>query len=147
MRRGGVAFTLTLLIDDTIHFAFMASADQPRLALSVLAQKGFEEREASSVDLDQILREMESGEAWEVAVQPIAEFPQFPRMHIDWHRGFGFVVMAFEDEKSIGFYPIVGATCGKPEVPIELGGQALEKWPRELFVPRQIAACDTGRAA
>ena len=123
-----------------LHYAFMTSADQPRLALSVLAKQGFEEREASSADLDEVLGEMERGEAWELAVHPIEEFPQFPRLHIDWQRGFGFVVMVFEDEKSIGFYPIVGAKCGKPEVPIELGGQALEKWPRELFVTRQVAA-------
>ena len=100
----------------------------------------FEERQASSADLDEILREIERGEAWELAVHPIDKFPQFPRMNIDWHRGFGFVVMAFEDEKSIGFYPILGTRCGKPEVPVELGGQALEKWPSELFVSRQMAA-------
>jgi len=33
-----------------------------------------------------------------------------------------------------------GTKTGKPEVQIELGGQALEKWPRELFVPRETAA-------
>lgn len=113
---------------------------KPHLALSILRQHGFEELDASSVDVDEVLMEIERKEAWELTVHPVEQFPQFPRMHIDWKPDVGFVVMAFEDEQSIGFYPITGSGCGMPEVPIELGGQALEKWPRELFVPRHVAA-------
>jgi hypothetical protein len=110
-----------------------------QLKLSVLRARGFEECDSSSLEIAEIFKEFERGQAWELTVHPIEECTQFPRMHIDWHGGVGFVVMAFEREESIGFYPIVGAECGKPEVPIELGGQALEKWPRELFVPRAVA--------
>src|SRR5438046_2184656 len=112
----------------------------PRLKLTVLAKQGFEERDLSAADIDEILREFEREEAWELTVDPVEELQQFPRMHIEWHRAFGFVAMVFEDEDSIGFYPIVGTVCGLPEVPTELGGQALEKWPRELFVSRDIAS-------
>jgi hypothetical protein len=110
------------------------------LRLSILRAKGFEECDSAYIEIARILSEFERGEAWELTVHPIEESSQFPRMHIDWHRGVGFVVMAFESEESIGFYPIVGAECGRPEVPIELGGQALERWPRELFVPWAVAA-------
>jgi hypothetical protein len=72
-----VAFTFTLSIGHTLHYAFMTTADQPPLALSVHAKERFEEREASSADLDEILREMERGEAWELAVHPIEEFHNF----------------------------------------------------------------------
>jgi len=105
----------------------MRIASETRLAMSVLGKDGFEQRDAPTADIDAILSEFERQEAWELTVHPIEEFPQFPLMHIDWHRGFGFVVMAFEDEQSIGFYPIRGTKCGTPEVPIELGGQTLKK--------------------
>jgi len=47
--------------------------------------------------------------------------------------------MVFEDEQSIGFYPSSRVPTGAPEIQIELGGQALEKWPRELFVTLEMA--------
>ena len=112
---------------------------KPNLSLEVLRQGGFEEADISSVDVAEILAEIERGDAWELSVHPTEQFPQYPHLHLDWHRGFGLVVMAFEHEQSIGYYPIIGTDCGPPEVVIELGGQALEKWPRELFVPKDVA--------
>jgi len=117
-----------------------SSRPRVHLSLSVLRRGGFEDIDIASLDVDGVRLEIERGEAWELTVHPVEEFPQCPRMHIDYTRGGGFVVMAFEDERSIGYYAMAGTTCSKPEVPIELGGQALEKWPRELFVQRHIAA-------
>jgi len=118
----------------------MASFAAPALEVSILAKGGFEELPADRAQVHQLLQQLEAGEAFELSVHSVDELIQYPIMHIDWHKAAGFVVMAFENPESEGFYPITGTTTGKPEVQIELGGQALERWPRELFVPRETAA-------
>ena len=117
----------------------MASS-APALKISVLASGGFEELPADSAPVHQLLSQLEAGEAFELSVHAVDRLIQYPMMHIDWHRDAGFVVMAFETPESDGFYPITGTQTGEPEVQIELGGQALERWPRELFVPHETAA-------
>jgi hypothetical protein len=64
----------------------------------------------------------------------VAENQDYPRVHISWHDGHGFIVHCFEDGESWGFFLTEGASFSSPEVEIEMGGQALEKWPRQLFV-------------
>jgi len=118
----------------------MASSAAPTLEISVLARGGFEELPADGVQAHQLLSRLEAGEAFEISVHSVDELVQYPIMHIDWHRDVGFVVMVFETPESDGFYPITGTKTGNPQVQIELGGQALERWPRELFVPRETAA-------
>lgn len=112
----------------------------PALEISVLASGGFEELPADNADVHQLLSKLEAGDVFELSVHSVDRLIQYPILHIDWHRDAGFVVMAFENPESDGFYPITGTKTGKPEVQIELGGQALEKWPRELFVSRETAA-------
>lgn len=112
----------------------------PALEISLLARGGFEQLPADSAQVHQLLSQLEAGDAFELSVHSVDELVQYPIMHIDWHRDAGFVVMVFETPESDGFYPITGRKTGKPTVQIELGGQALEKWPRELFVPRETAA-------
>jgi hypothetical protein len=51
----------------------------------------------------------------------------------------GFVVHCFEDGESWGFFLTEAASFSSPEVEIEMGGQALEKWPRQLFVNSERA--------
>ena len=64
---------------------------------------------------------------------------QFPRVHVGWHEGHGFVIQCFEDERSLGYFLTREAEVLAPAVEINLGGQALERWPPELFVPEPLA--------
>jgi hypothetical protein len=57
----------------------------------------------------------------------VAENEQYPRLHVTWHEGHGFVVHCFEDGESWGFFLTEAAFFTSPEVEIEMGGQALEK--------------------
>lgn len=34
---------------------------------------------------------------------------------------------------------MTGPRCGPPTIDINLGGQTLERWPSELFVPEELA--------
>ena len=65
---------------------------------------------------------------------------EFPRAHITWHAGFGFNVHCFADEHSLGHFLVSENHFSPAAVEINLGGQALERWPRELFVPESLAA-------
>lgn len=60
-------------------------------------------------------------------------------MHITWHDPAGFNVHCFENEQSLGQFLVAGRQFSTPSVEINLGGQALEQWPRELFVPEALA--------
>ena len=64
----------------------------------------------------------------------------FPRATIDWHVGHGFVLFCFDDELSRGHFLARGDVMSRPSVEVVLGGQAMEKWPPELFVPENLAA-------
>ena len=64
----------------------------------------------------------------------------FPRVSIDWHEGHGFVVFCFEVEESRGYFLAREGIYGDPTIAVILGGQAMEKWPPELFVPGDVAA-------
>lgn len=75
----------------------------------------------------------------------------FPRVIVSFHHGHGFVLQCYEDETSWGAFLVVGEAFSVPSVEIELGGQALERWPSELFVPEHLVKAaldyflDTGR--
>jgi hypothetical protein len=60
-------------------------------------------------------------------------------MHVSWHEGHGFVVHCFEDGESGGFFLAATTSFSPPEIEIEMGGQAMEKWPRQLFGDRELA--------
>jgi hypothetical protein len=110
---------------------------QRRLKASVLLSSGFVDHAADHAV--KLLDQLASGKAFELAIIPEDEQIQYPRMHVDW-QAEGYVVMCFEDDGSVGFYPVTNTPLSEPAVAIELGGQALEKWPPELFVPRAIAS-------
>src|ERR1043166_8853088 len=116
------------------------SSVEPALEISALANGGFKEFPADPARVHQLLSQLEAGEVIELSVRSPDKLVQYPIMHIDWHASAGFVVMVFESPESDGFYPIIGTSTCNPEIQIELGGQAIEKWPRELFVPRETAA-------
>ncbi len=74
----------------------------------------------------------------------VAENDNYPRLHVTWHEAHGFVVHCFEDGESWGFFLATTTSFSSPEIEIEMGGQALEKWPRQLFVDsdRALEALD-----
>src|SRR5262249_15052469 len=92
------------------------------------------ERELQIVSVSAILARVQQGPVWDVASIASGE-DHFPRLHIEWHEGNGFVMQCYEDEHSWSDFLLSGASCGPPVVEINLGGQALERWPQELFVP------------
>ena len=86
----------------------------------------------------EILARLRSSPAWDVAsIAPADE--QFPRLHVDWHEGSGFVIQCYEDEQSWSDFLRTDPRCSDPTIEVNLGGQALERWPRELFVPEALA--------
>jgi hypothetical protein len=74
----------------------------------------------------------------------VAENDNYPRLHVTWHEPYGFVVHCFGDGASVGFFLATTTSFSSPEIEIEMGGQALEKWPRQLFVDsdRALEALD-----
>jgi hypothetical protein len=61
-------------------------------------------------------------------------------VHLDWHEGSGFIFQCYENEESLSNFLVASREFSTPSVEIELGGQALELWPRELFVSDEHAA-------
>src|SRR2546430_2269419 len=85
-----------------------------------------------------ILARVQQGPVWDLAsIAPIDD--PFPRLHIEWHGGNGFVIQCYEDEHSWSDFLLAAPSYGPPAVEINLGGQALERWPQELFVPEKLA--------
>ncbi len=90
------------------------------------------------VPVSTILSRVQSGPVWNVAsIAPVDE--AFPLLQIEWHEGNGFVIQCYEHEQSWSDFLLAGPGCGPPAVEINLGGQALERWPQELFVPEKLA--------
>ena len=86
----------------------------------------------------ELLTRIRTGELWgEVSLYPKDE--QFPRASIDWHEGHGFVFHCFENAESWGYFLTTGDVMSPPRIDIALGGQAMEQWPRELFVGEILA--------
>jgi hypothetical protein len=64
---------------------------------------------------------------------------QFPLLHVECHEGHGFVIQCYEDEQAWSDFLRTGARCGPLTIEVNLGGQVLERWPSELFVPEELA--------
>ncbi|MBI3049681.1 MAG: hypothetical protein HYY76_15360 [Acidobacteria bacterium] len=86
----------------------------------------------------EILTEVQSRSAWDGASISPAD-AQCPLVHIDWHEGHGFVFQCYENEESWSDFLVTGQHFSPPSIEVELGGQALERWPRELFVSAELA--------
>jgi hypothetical protein len=96
------------------------------------------ETEPPIPSVSDILARLQSGPVWDVAsIAPADE--QFPLLHVEWHEGKGFIIQCYENEYSRSDFLLIGPRCGPPRVEINLGGQALERWPSELFVPEELA--------
>lgn len=86
--------------------------------------------------VSEILARVQSGPVWDVASIAPAD-GQYPLLHVEWHEAQGFVVQCYEDQQAWSDFLVVGPRCGFPTIEINLGGQALERWPPELFVPEE----------
>ena len=85
-----------------------------------------------------ILARLQQSPVWDVAsIAPTDD--SFPRLHIESHGDNRFVIQGYENEHSWSDFLLTGPSCGPPAVEINLGGQALERWPQELFVPEKLA--------
>ena len=80
-----------------------------------------------------LLSDVQTRRTWDGASISPAD-AAYPRVHLDWHAGHGFVFQCYEDEESWSDFLVLSRSFSTPSVEIELGGQALERWPRELFV-------------
>jgi hypothetical protein len=86
----------------------------------------------------ELLIEVQSRPVWDGAsISP--EGAQFPLVHVDWHEAHGFVLQCYEDEESWSDFLVTSQEFSVPSIEVELGGQALELWPRELFVSAEPA--------
>lgn len=88
--------------------------------------------------VSEILARVRSGPVWDGASIAPAD-DQFPLLRVEWHEGHGFVIQCYEDEQAWSDFVVTGVPCGPPTIEINLGGQALERWPSELLVPEELA--------
>ena len=81
----------------------------------------------------QLLADVQSRPVWDGAsISPADE--DYPRVHLDWHQGHGFVFQCYAHEESWSDFLVTRRQFSTPSVEMELGGQALERWPPALFV-------------
>jgi hypothetical protein len=86
----------------------------------------------------ELLTQVQSRPVWDGAsISP--EGAQVPLVHVDWHEGHGFVLQCYEDEESWSDFLVTSQDFSAPSIEVELGGQALERWPRELFASAELA--------
>lgn len=86
----------------------------------------------------ELFADVQSRPVWDGASISPAD-ADYPRVHLDWHTGNGFVFLCYEDGESWSDFLATSRDFSTPSVEMELGGQALERWPRELFVPWELA--------
>jgi hypothetical protein len=112
----------------------MASDQRRDFALSFVTT----ETERPAPPASAILEQVRSRPAWDSAsISPIDA--QFPLLHVEWREGLGYMVQCYEDASALSDFLTTAPDCGHPSVQVELGGQALELWPPELFVPHELA--------
>jgi hypothetical protein len=85
-----------------------------------------------------LLKNVQSRPVWD-GVSISQEGSQFPLVHVDWHEGHGFVLQCYEDEESWSAFLVTSRHFSTPLIEVELGGQALERWPCEVFVSAELA--------
>jgi hypothetical protein len=87
----------------------------------------------------ELFARLRSAAPWdEASIYPAQS--DFPRVHISWNQAAGFNVHCLENEESVGQFLVTGLEFSPPSVEVNLGGQALERWPRELFVSEALAS-------
>jgi hypothetical protein len=56
----------------------------------------------------------------------------FPRAEVSFHAEDGFVLQVYENAHSLSDFLAESERLSAPRVEIELGGQAVERWPPEF---------------
>jgi hypothetical protein len=88
--------------------------------------------------VSELLIEVQSRPVWDGAsISPVDA--RFPLVHVDWHEGHGFVLQCYEDEESWSYFLVTSRHFSSPSIGMGPGGQALERWPRDLFVSAERA--------
>ena len=109
----------------------------PALRMSAIVGDAYPELDLPPAD--ELVRKLRSGEIrGEVVIYPAGA--DFPRVIVAWHAGHGFVVSCLDSERSVGHFLAAGPSTSEPAIDVAIGGQAMEKWPRELLVPEPLAA-------
>ena len=86
-----------------------------------------------------VLATLHREDAWREAVIRPAYGAEMPRLNISYHDERGFVIQVYEHEQSLSDFAVTSREFSDCSVEMELGGQALEQWPPELFIPERIA--------
>ena len=71
-----------------------------------------------------LLADVRSRPVWDGASISPAD-AEYPRVHVDWHEGHGFVFQCYEDEESWSDFLVMSRHFSTPSIEVELGGQAL----------------------
>src|SRR5947207_202943 len=64
---------------------------------------------------------------------------QYPFLNIEFHDRAGFSILCFSNYSSIGRLATSTSRLSPPSVLVCLGGQVIEKWPKELFLTAALA--------
>jgi len=96
-------------------------------------------------DATKVLKSLSSRPNWD-ALQVLPDVEpgldghwQFPRLSASWLEGRGYEVQYYESAQSDSDFLVTSPDLSEPEVYIDLGGQTQELWPRQLFVPFELA--------
>jgi hypothetical protein len=87
----------------------------------------------------ELLADVQTRPVWDGASISPAN-AEYPRVHLDWHEGHGFVFQCYGDGESWSDFLVTSRQFSTPSAEVELGGQALERWPNELFASAERAA-------
>ena len=86
----------------------------------------------------ELLADVQSRPVWDDASISLMN-AVYPRVHVHWHVGAGLVLQCYEEEESWSDFLVTSRDFSSPSIEVELGGQALERWPRQLFVSAERA--------
>jgi hypothetical protein len=68
----------------------------------------------------QLLADVRSRPVWDGAsISPVDA--GYPRLHVDWHEGRGFVLQCYEDEESWSDFLVTSRQFSTPSIEVELG--------------------------
>ena len=95
--------------------------------------------EQSSPRARDVLATLCRDDAWRESVIRPANGTDTPSLNISYHGEHGFVIQVHDHEQSLSDFAVTSRKFSDCSVEMELGGQALEQWPPELFVPERIA--------
>ncbi len=65
---------------------------------------------------------------------------EYPVVWLSWRAAAGYLVHYLGQNERFSFFLTLGETMSSPELLVDLGGQTQELWPRELFVPFDVAS-------